>query len=72
MLQELGTHLKEGSGKLCAGQTRVVSFNSCLVIPFELISSENFGFALPIGSEQIKMSNVKIVTEVFININNRL
>ena len=58
-LDILYTNLKEGSGKLCAGQTSVVSLDSCLVIPFEFISSENLGFALPIGSGQkIKKNNV--------------
>ena len=58
-LNELHTNLKEGSGKLCAGQTSVVSLDSCLVIPFEFISSENLGFALPIGSEQkMKKNNI--------------
>ena len=50
-MNELDTNLKEGSGKLCAGQTRVVSLDSCLVIPLEFMSSENLGFAPPIGSE---------------------
>ena len=44
------TDLKDGRGKLCAGQTRVVSLDCSLVIPFEFMSSENFGLALPIGS----------------------
>ena len=48
------TDLKDGRGKLCAGQTRVVSLDSSLVIPFEFISSENFGLALPIGSRNGK------------------
>ena len=48
------TDLKDGRGKLCAGQTRVVSLDSSLVIPFEFISSENLGLALPIGSRNGK------------------
>ena len=51
------TNLKDGNGKPCAGQTSVTVFDSCLVIPFEFISSENFGFALPMGSEQLKLIN---------------
>ena len=47
----LFTNLKEGKGKLWAGQTSVVSLDCSLVIPFELMSSENLGFELPIGSE---------------------
>ena len=48
------THLKDGKGKLCAGQTSVTAFDFFMVIPFKLMSSENFGFALPIGSEQLR------------------
>ena len=47
----LFTNLKEGRGKLWAGQTSVVSLDCSLVIPFELMSSENLGFELPMGSE---------------------
>ena len=56
-IENIGTNLKEGSGKLCAGQTRVTVFDSFLVNPFKLISSENFGLALPIGSVQYKSMN---------------
>ena len=63
------TNLKDGNGELCAGQTRVTAFSSCLVIPFELISSENFGFALPIGSEQLKIDkpNLKFFLWMLLN-----
>ena len=48
------TQLNDGKGKLCPGQTSVTAFDSFLIIPFKLMSSENFGFALPIGSEQLR------------------
>ena len=48
------TNLKEGNGKLWAGQTKVTALDSILINPFRLISSENLGLALPIGSAQLK------------------
>ena len=58
----MNTNLKDGKGKACAGQTSVTAFDSCLVIPLELISSENLGLALPIGSEyqKTKEENCKV------------
>ena len=59
----MNTHLNDGKGKLCAGQTSVTPFNSFLVIPFKLMSSENFGFALPIGSDQLR--NKQLMRDIF-------
>ena len=47
------TNLNAGIGKAWAGQTSATGLCSYLVMLFEFRSSENFGLALPIGSEML-------------------
>jgi hypothetical protein len=49
-------------GEPCAGQTKVTADPSTLLMLFELTSSENLGFVLPMGSKTSIFNEVCLTT----------
>ncbi len=60
-------YLNDGMGDPCAGQVRATPPPRTLLIPLMSRSEDNFGFALPIGSEIEQEKNVDFPLRAYLN-----